>query len=277
MSDDKAPIIIIKKKGGHGGHHGGAWKVAYADFVTAMMALFIVLWLLTQTDEASKDQIAEYFRTGMLPGGSAIPGERPGTVSEELVKVFPEAHGQRAAEDQALNEQAEQLRRSMAKAASEDPELAKLKEQIGVKVVEDGLLIQIVDDGDELVFDLASSALKPGMTRFLQLAAPILAKLPNSLEVHGHTDARQFAENAERDNWDLSFERANEARKILQSSNIPETQIIGVQAHAASEPLDKENPNSPKNRRLEILARRRFAKEVPTKTPIDFMNVTGTH
>ncbi len=276
MSDDKAPIIIIKKKGGHAAHHGGAWKVAYADFVTAMMALFIVLWLLTQTDQKSKDQIAEYFRTGMLPGGSAIPGERPGTMSEELVKVFPEADGQRAAEEQALNEQAEQLRRSLGKAASDDPDLAKLKEQIGVKVVDDGLLIQIVDDGDDLVFDLSSFTLKPGMTRFLQLAAPILAKLPNSLEVHGHTDARQFDEKAGRDNWDLSFERANQAREILQGAGIPEAQMIGVQAHAASKPLVKDDPNSPKNRRLEILARRRFAREVPTRSSADFFNATGT-
>src|SRR5215469_5022315 len=203
---DKArPIIIIKKKGGHGAHHGGAWKVAYADFVTAMMALFMVLWLLTQADMKLRSQIAQYFRNpGVLPGGSVINPEAnaqksrdPQVVSKDIVvlqsrsEAGPErAEAERRAEQKRLEGQARALEEAVQKTASQAPELAALKDQVIIEVNDAGLSIQVVDKGKNLLFDLSSSELKPPLVVLLKQMSAILGRLPNHIEIGGHTDSR---------------------------------------------------------------------------------------
>jgi chemotaxis protein MotB len=245
------PIIIIKKvKKGHGGHHGGAWKVAYADFVTAMMALFIVLWLLSQSDQAAREKISQYFRTGVLSGSNSVLNGGTGVEDKGYLDVQG-ANGE--TEQQKLNEAAKNIREAMKALKVNDAELAKLADRIKVTVTDFGLLIQIMDGGDDLIFDVSSSDLKPALTQLLQKLGPMLAKLDNQLQVHGHTDARPFPSGSVRSNWGLSFERADRARGVLEKSGVRPGQITGVFAHGSNAPLVKDSKD-PQNRRLAIMA-----------------------
>lgn len=244
-------VIFIKKKGKHGGHHGGAWKVAYADFVTAMMAFFMVMWLLTQSDERSKERIAQYFRTGMLPGGTLTLGTPAGSNPPVPINIFPQGSvgGPRMGQpDRDLSAQLEALVAS----TKDDPVLKGLAAHMQVSSTPDGLLLELVDGDDNFMFPVGSSGLKPQATALLEKLAPIFARMKNKLEVHGHTDGRKF-ESGRKSNWSLSFERANEARRVLEESGVPLGKIVGVQAHADSQPLDKKDPFANKNRRLAIL------------------------
>jgi chemotaxis protein MotB len=245
------PVIIIKKvKKGHGGHHGGAWKVAYADFVTAMMALFIVLWLLSQSDTATREKISQYFRTGVLSGSNSVLNGGTGVEDKGYLDVQG-ASGE--TEQQKLEEAAKNIREAVKALQVNDKEFAKLAQQVKVSVTDFGLLIQIMDGGDDLIFDLSSAELKPELVKLLQKLGPMLAKLDNQLQVHGHTDARPFPLNSMRSNWGLSFERADRARGVLEKSGVRAGQITGVFAHASNAPLVKD-AKDPQNRRLAIMA-----------------------
>ena len=262
--------IIIKKKGGHG-HHGGAWKVAYADFVTAMMALFMVLWLLSVADPKTKKDIARYFRDpGFLQGGSAmiVPGDDGGQSGKPAVMQSapsPEAQAKRAAqaEEAALQKEAKALTAELDRAASESTEMADLRKQVIVTVAPEGLQIQLVDkDGDhDLLFNLASAELKPALVALLRHIAGTLAKIDNPLVIGGHTDARAFVHGAGKTNWDLSYERASAARKILEVGPLV-GRVHRVTAYGSSEPFNLANPNAAENRRLTLLALRKY-KVVP--------------
>ena len=254
MKAGDQPIIIIKKVKGHAGHHGGAWKVAYADFVTAMMALFIVLWLLSQTDQSSRQRISQYFRTGVLSGSNSVLSG--GTGVED--KGFLDVKGTNAApsEDERLHDAESHIRKQLAALEGNSKEFAALAGRIQVTVTDMGLLVQIMDGGDDLIFDLSSSELKPPLVKILTELGPILAKLDNQLQIHGHTDARPFPAGSTRSNWGLSFERADRARGVLEKSGVRPGQITGVFAHAENAPLVKD-AKSPANRRLAILAVRK--------------------
>jgi len=270
-ANDKPRIVIKKKRGESGGHHGGAWKVAYADFVTAMMALFMVLWLLTQADMKLRSQIAQYFRNpGVLPGGSVINPEAnaqksrdPQVVSKDIVvlqsrsEAGPErAEAERRAEQKRLEGQARALEEAVQKTASQAPELAALKDQVIIEVNDAGLSIQVVDKGKNLLFDLSSSELKPPLVVLLKQMSGILSRMPNHIEVGGHTDSRPFPAVSSKTNWELSFERANNARRVLEANGMRPGQITRVLAYADSNPLVPENPMADENRRLSILAER---------------------
>jgi chemotaxis protein MotB len=260
---DGAPIIIIKKKKGHAAHHGGAWKVAYADFVTAMMALFMVLWLLAQSDQTMREQLSEYFRTGVFSGAPAVLNGGSGLQDKAFLE--PKKETAVALESAQLDDAAQLVRAELAKLVAADPQLESLNKQIDVRVTEQGLLVQIIDGGDDLLYDLSSAALKPRLIAVLKKLGPILGKLDNRLQVHGHTDARPFPEGSERSNWSLSFERADNARSVLEATGIREGQVAGVYAHGSTQPVVKKNPLDPANRRLAILAMRRgFEKETST-------------
>jgi len=248
------PIIIIKKvKKGHGGHHGGAWKVAYADFVTAMMALFIVLWLLSQSDQSAREKISQYFRTGVLSGSTSVLNG--GTGVED--KGYLDVKGANGEDEQTkLNDAAQNIREALKTLKASNADLAKLADQIKVSVTDFGLLIQIMDGGDDLIFDISSAELKPALIQILQKLGPMLAKLDNQLQVHGHTDARPFPAGSNRSNWGLSFERADRARGVLEKSGVRAGQITGVFAHASNAPLVRD-AKDPQNRRLAIMAVRR--------------------
>jgi chemotaxis protein MotB len=248
------PIIIIKKVvKGHAAHHGGAWKVAYADFVTAMMALFIVLWLLSQSDQSAREKISQYFRTGVLSGSTSVLNGGTGVEDKGYLDVTGQ-NGEN--EEDKLKEAAKNISEALKALKASDADLAKLTDQIKVTVTDFGLLIQIMDGGDDLIFDVSSSDLKPALTKLLQKLGPMLAKLDNQLQVHGHTDARPFPASSVRSNWGLSFERADRARGVLEKSGVRAGQITGVFAHASNAPLVKDVKN-PQNRRLAIMAVRR--------------------
>jgi chemotaxis protein MotB len=249
-------VIIIKKKAKHAGHHGGAWKVAYADFVTAMMALFIVLWLLTQTDQSSKAAISQYFRTGTLPGGTLMLGTPAGSNPPVPINIFESGATGGPSPDASLDALSKNIKK-LLEDANADPQTNGMAKHIAIRETAEGTLIELIDGSDNFLFPVASSDLKPGAVKFLARLGPLLGKLKNKLEIHGHTDARQFDRGAKKSNWDLSFERANEARRVLEQNGVPVGKISAVQAHADSQLFNKEDPYSPENRRLSILIVRR--------------------
>jgi chemotaxis protein MotB len=267
-------VIIKKKKGGHAAHHGGAWKVAYADFVTAMMALFMVLWLLTQADVKLRSQIAQYFRDpGVLPGGSILSQDQnpsrtrePNVVEKdimllntgELRRKHATTQEQAAQEQQNLEKQAQAIAGAIKKLAGSDETIKQLQDQVIVEVRDAGLSIQVMDKaGDrQLLFDLSSAELKPPLVKLLQKIAGVLGEMPNDLQIGGHTDARPYAPGSAQTNWELSFERADAARRVLEGNGLRPKQISRVLAFADSEPLKPDDPLADENRRLSILAER---------------------
>jgi chemotaxis protein MotB len=252
-----ARVIIIRKKAkGHGGHHGGAWKVAYADFVTAMMAFFMVMWLLAQTDQSTRQQLSEYFRTGVFSGAPSVLNGGSGIQNKAYFDVVGQSSMQ--PEAQAFERVAAAVRAAIQRSLSEDPSLKKLADQLKVSVTEEGLLIQILDgSGDDLLFDRSSADLKPRLEELLAAIAPILGRLDNKIQIHGHTDAKPFPAGSNRSNWQLSFERADRARLVLEKTGLKKGQVGGVFAHGSSALYDPKNPYAPENRRLAILAVRR--------------------
>jgi chemotaxis protein MotB len=262
---DKPKVIIIKKKGGGHGHHGGAWKVAYADFVTAMMALFIVLWLLaTSTPQAKKD-IARYFReNGIFKGGQTAMVPGPG--GPKVVEPAFEPRSSGAPRDlsdgrgDAIDMAAKALEMSLDTLRASDPELGELRKQVIISVTPEGLLIQLIDNDrhKELMFDLSSADLKPALVVLLKSLAEPLAKLDNPLYIGGHTDARPWPVKSGRSNWDLSFLRADNARKVLEQNGLGK-RVKRVVAYGDSQPLNAKDPLAGENRRLSILALRTVA------------------
>jgi chemotaxis protein MotB len=242
-------IIIVKKKSkGHGGAHGGAWKVAYADFVTAMMALFIVLWLLAQTDKELQKEISEYFRTGVFSGAPSILEGGSGL----LDKGFVDVQGDDVEPNVEAN--AEAIKAVIKSSIASDPALAAMKDAVQVQVTADGLLITFTDNSEDLLFDISSSALKAPLVKVLEGIAPVLTRTGYRLRIQGHTDARPFPPGSARSNWSLSFERADLARRVLELNGFPDERLVGVFAHGASAPIDRTDPKSAANRRLSILA-----------------------
>ncbi len=249
-------IIIIKKKGkGHGGHHGGAWKVAYADFVTAMMALFMVMWLLAQTDQTTRQKLSEYFRTGMFSGAPSVLNGGSGIQEMAFFDVVGRSNMQ--PESAAFEQVSLAVRALIRRTTDENPDMKDLGKNIRVSVTAEGLLITILDGGNDLLFDRASSDLKPRLVGLLEQLAPILKTLDNTLQIHGHTDARQFPKGSGRSNWQLSFERADRARAVLEETGLRKGQIAGVYAHGDTSLINPKEPFAAENRRLAILAARR--------------------
>ena len=253
-------IIKIKRKGGHGsGHHGGAWKVAYADFITCMFALFMVLWLLTQADLQLRQDIARYFRnSSVLPGGSMLglnTQSAKSTKSHVLDASLTVVQG--AGEDlELLRGHAKEIQ----KALDQNPNLTQIRDNVRVQVTEEGLEIQVVDSGAEgrkdLLFDVNSAALSPALQALLAEIATRLGTLPNRIEIGGHTDARPFAPGAQQSNWDLSFARANAARQVMEAHGLYPHQILRVTAYADTKLINTDDPLADENRRLSVLARR---------------------
>ncbi|HEV7733045.1 MAG TPA: flagellar motor protein MotB [Candidatus Binatia bacterium] len=268
---DEPRVRIIKKKGGHAAHHGGAWKVAYADFVTAMMALFMVLWLLTQADLKLRQNIAQYFRSpGVLQGGAVITEEHNEAKSREPKVVSLEVTIiQGDAEEQLLQNQAKEVEEAIKRGAEEDPALAELKEQVIVQVTDAGLSIQVVDKSKLMLFDLSSSDLKPQVVELLKRVGGILGHMPNPIMVGGHTDSRPYPPQTVMTNWELAFRRADNARRILESNGLRPGQVKQVLSFADSQPIVMDNPLADENRRLSILAQRQAPPPPVPGTPND--------
>ena len=233
------PIRIIKKKGGHGGHHGGAWKVAYADFVTAMMALFIVLWIVGQS-KAVKENISEYFKDPVAFTDSLRKGGGDGKIHSPL----PDSS--RSAE---LKSAAQRILQEI----SAKPELSGLAGQIKMEIVKEGLRIELVEKSDSYFFDVGTAELKPEAAEILSVIAAEIGKLPNHLVLEGHTDSRPYSRTDGYSNYELSSDRANSSRRILVRNGVALKQIDEVRGCADSQLRDTSDPYALTNRRISIL------------------------
>ena len=229
------PIIIIKKKGGHGGHHGGAWKVAYADFVTAMMALFIVLWLMNSSKQI-QEAVGGYFKD---PTGTAkqVGSDMTGAGENFVVS----------------KDNMEQLKEQLQKAIKEVPTLDKLKNQIDMTVTNEGLRIELTETAAGTFFDSGSAKMSLDGRDILVLLAQELGKLPNKLALEGHTDSKPCGEGSSYSNWELSADRANAARRLVQLEGIRADQVTQVRGFADQRLRKPKDPLDPSNRRISLI------------------------
>ncbi|MBL8552383.1 MAG: OmpA family protein [Hyphomonadaceae bacterium] len=277
---NQAPIIIKKiKKGGHGGHHGGAWKVAYADFVTAMMAFFLLMWLINTTSPDQRRGIAEFFApaavskvtsgAGGLMGGTSFAqeGTRHGFSSPIAPPSDPNytSTSSEAKEDGAgpqttdgSESRAREQRDSAAfsraeiairQAMADMPDVAELSRQVIMEETPEGLRIQIIDQEGRSMFAPGSVEPNDRARRLLSVIAGSLAQLPNRITISGHTDGSPPPRGS---NWELSADRANAARRVLQSHGIGGSRVYQVAGRADSEPLFADDPTLPGNRRIAI-------------------------
>jgi chemotaxis protein MotB len=244
---------IKKVEGGHG-HHGGAWKVAYADFVTAMMALFMVMWLLASTDAQTRKEISNYFRTGVLPEGD-LSMNRAAQITPSVIESspVPPPPGEESLDDKV--ETAKHIKDGLARLAAVDAELAEVLRNVRVEITPDGILIDAVDQEGGLLFDVSSAKLREPLVRFLRALGPTLAQSKRPIDIIGHTDARPYAQGAKLSNWDLSYQRAAAARDILQAAGVLPSQLTGVLARGASQLYVPSDPLSSQNRRLSVLVK----------------------
>jgi chemotaxis protein MotB len=276
------PIIIKKvKKGGHAAH-GGAWKIAYADFVTAMMAFFLLMWLLGSTTDGDKKGIADYFnsplKVALLNGGSGS-GDSSSVIKGGGTDLS-RSHGQVKNGDvqaprHTINLQrlkAEQIRAEGAmlqelseKVQSElqnSPKLAQFASQIKLDMTRDGLRIQIVDEQNRPMFDSGSPLVKPYMRELLRAIGSVLAEVPNRITLEGHTDAQAFPGGDKGyGNWELGADRANAARRELIAGGLGDDRVLRVLGLASSQPFNPADPNDPQNRRISIIVMNRDAED----------------
>ena len=258
--DSSTPIIVIKKKGAHDGHHGGAWKVAYADFVTAMMALFIVLWLMNSSKPV-REAIAGYFKD---PAGTA---NNLGTTAEGLGKKMVLA-----------SDDMNKLKEEMEKAISQMPNFDKLKNQIEIKVTAEGLRIELLESATGTFFDLGNSQPNKDGRNLLDLLAAELGKLPNKLSIEGHTDSKPFSGKRNYGNWELSVDRANSARRYMQQKGLGAKQVAQVRGFADQLPRNADKPFDPSNRRISVIVQyldNHDAKEGKTAAMIENLKDSG--
>ncbi|MCS7273354.1 MAG: OmpA family protein [Fimbriimonadales bacterium] len=255
-------IRIIKKKNGGHGHHGGAWKVAYADFVTAMMAFFLVMWLIG-LDAKTRAAIAAYFRdpVGFMEAvrrseaiftiNDALP---PGGKNTPHMPRAPKDGNPRPTKDRKTERRAlEQLRRELEGAIASIPELAHLKDHVEIEFVKEGLRIELLEGKEPMFFRTGSAQLTPAARRLLTLIAQKLGKLDNHIVVEGHTDAQPYRAGAHYTNWELSTDRANAARRVLESSGLRKGQVLEVRGYADTRPRNPYDPFHYSNRRVSLL------------------------
>jgi chemotaxis protein MotB len=252
MSNEKSapPVRIVVKKKGHGGHHGGAWKVAYADFVTAMMALFIVLWIVGQSN-AVKTAISMYFTNpNVFSGGSGIlDGSSKTNPKTELIpKPEPTQKDRSQEEVEKLRAEAKKIEGMV----SSNPVFEKFKEKFEITITKDGMRIELIEDSKGLFFDIGSAKLKPEAMKLLRLIAAEIGKLPNNVVVEGYTDARPYVTPGY-SNWELSADRANAARKLLEENGLRKDQITEVRGYADRYLRQPDKPLDFSNRRVNIL------------------------
>jgi chemotaxis protein MotB len=276
------PIIIKRvKKGGHSAH-GGAWKIAYADFVTAMMAFFLLMWLLGSTSEGDKKGLSDYFQS---PLKVAMQGGTGAGASQSVINAggndLTQSAGQAKRGDGAdararrqsgditkaarAKQDAQKLAELSAKISaliSSNPKLAEFSEQIKLSITPDGLQIQIVDDQKRPMFDSGSATVKPYMRDILQEIGRALVDVDNKISLDGHTDQTPYGSGPRGySNWELSADRANASRRELVVAGMPDEKVARVMGLASSILLDQENPRSPSNRRISITVMTREAEE----------------
>lgn len=244
----------------HAGHHGGAWKVAFADFMTAMMALFLVLWLVSQADTKLKQSIAQYFRS---PG---VFDTMKGGILSQAKKVSREPSSLTSKDDeQVLFSVAQKLEKSIKSRSEFD----KYKDQIRIKVTDEGLMIELIDKAERVSFPSGSAEIAPEARMILEEVARGLCEIPNKINIGGHTDSQVFASDNGYTNWELSADRANAARRVLQSICVEPSQINRIVGYADTEPLDPNDKTSPSNRRISIMVLRLVSEKSGTEAADD--------
>jgi chemotaxis protein MotB len=233
---DAPKIVIIKrpKAGGHG-HHGGAWKVAYADFVTAMMALFIVLWLMN-ADKETKESVSAFFNN---PSG---PGKLTGTAAAGLGNAI-----------ELPKDQMHQLAEKIQQALMTVPNFRNLKDHVEITVTSDGLRIELLETDSGMFFESGRPTPSPSGAALLTKLAQELGRLPNHILIEGHTDSKPFANDATYSNWELSADRANAARRLMEGSGLGPRQIAQVRGYADRQLRHPEDPEHPGNRRISVI------------------------
>lgn len=233
--ESKRPIVVIKKAAGHGAHHGGAWKVAYADFVTAMMALFIVLWLMNSSKQV-QEAVGGYFKdptgTSKKVGSNMLGGGENFTLTRDNMPKLKQ-----------------QLQTAMRQMVDFD----KLKNHIEMTVTSEGLRIELSESANGTFFDTGSAKLKSDGEELLITLADELGGLPNKLSIEGHTDSQPYAPSATYGNWELSADRANAARRVMQAHGIRADQIIQVRGFADQHLRKPDAPLDPANRRISLI------------------------
>ncbi len=233
---DEQPIIIVKKKGGHGGHHGGAWKVAYADFVTAMMALFIVLWLMNASKPV-QEAVGGYFRdpngtaqkkgTGLGGPGDGVPVVKKGDMAK--------------------------LKEELMKPLEKLPNFDKLRKQIEMTVTPEGLKIELMEDPKGTFFENGKAQPTPILQSLLKILSAEVGKLPNPLSIEGHTDSKPFSDSQTYGNWELSTDRANAARRLMEDNGLRPNQVVQVRGYADQDLRKPLQPEDAANRRITLL------------------------
>jgi chemotaxis protein MotB len=302
-AEKKRPIVIVRRKaGGGGGHHGGAWKVAYADFVTAMMAFFLVMWLVTAVSKDQRAAIFDYFKNpSMEPGKSTRPAPGmagPGGASTSPINLHggldaprvmnvspgigaPVAPQKKSAANGAAEEdiakaraavaaaerrQLESLMEELKEAIDKSQALQPFKDQLLLDITPEGLRIQIVDKQNRPMFDSGSARLKDYTVAILGELPKYLNTVPNRLSITGHTDSAPYLGGSGRSNWDLSADRANAARRALEATGLADDKTARVVGLSSSVLFDKQDPRNPINRRISIIVMTHQAEEDAVKT-----------
>ncbi|XLX41057.1 flagellar motor protein MotB [Ectopseudomonas mendocina] len=269
--ENNQPIIVKRVKKVAGGHHGGAWKIAFADFATAMMAFFLVMWLMTSATPEQKKAISGYFQDPIGFTESASPyaidlGGTPTPAPERTlnpdISETPESQPDQTdvstdqietLADKMEQERLELLLQELQNKVEENPELQRFKDQILFEITQDGLRIQIMDAENRPMFALGSANLQPYFEDILLVMADTIRAVPNKISISGHTDAKPFAGRGDFGNWELSSNRANAARRTLVAGGYPDEQVARVVGYASSALFDREDPFNPVNRRIDIV------------------------
>ncbi|HCY62936.1 MAG TPA: motility protein MotB [Oxalobacteraceae bacterium] len=280
MADEARPIVVKRVKKSSGGHHGGAWKIAYADFVTAMMAFFLLMWLLGSTSKGDLQGIADYFATPLkvaMGGGSGSGdsshvikgGGKDLTRKDGQVKAI-DAPGQKktynvktATEllEKVEGERLRTLKKKIEEVIASNPVLRQYKNQLLLDITSEGLRIQIVDEQNRPMFALAKADLQPYTVEILHEIGLALNEVPNKISLSGHTDATPYSRGEKGySNWELSADRANASRRELVSGGMDESKVLRVVGLSSVLPFDKENPANPSNRRISIIVMNKRAE-----------------
>ncbi|MQA19573.1 MULTISPECIES: flagellar motor protein MotB [Rugamonas] len=274
------PIIVKRIKKGGGGHHGGAWKIAYADFVTAMMAFFLLMWLLGSTTKGDLNGISEYFKTplkvamqggsgsgdssSVIPGGGKDLTRRDGQVKAsddpQIKKTF-NLTAAKAALEAEENQRLKALKEKIEAKIEANPLLKKYKEQLLLDITSEGLRIQIVDEQNRPMFALAKAELQPYTREILHEIGFVLNDVPNKIGLSGHTDSTPYLSDAGYSNWELSADRANASRRELIAGGMADAKVLRVVGLASAANLDKADPFNPINRRISIIVMNKRTEE----------------
>jgi chemotaxis protein MotB len=274
------PIIVKRIKKGGGGHHGGAWKIAYADFVTAMMAFFLLMWLLGSTTKGDLNGISEYFKTPLkvAMGGGSGSGDSSSVIKgggkdltrtdgqvkasdDPQVKKTYNLTAAKAAMEAEENQRLKALKERIENKIEANPLLKKYKDQLLLDITSEGLRIQIVDEQNRPMFALAKAELQPYTKDILHEIGFVLNDVPNRISLSGHTDSTPYMSDAGYSNWELSADRANASRRELIVGGMQDAKVLRVVGLASAINLDKADPFNPINRRISIVVMNRKAED----------------